>query len=166
MLPTTFRIAMLNRITLAPYYTPSVPDASGYEWLIVERAGPVLSISDGTVSADGTETKAPDDLNTNNTLASVLIEPGSEIETFLFMRHLPPPAVTEGAFFPADGYARLARSQGGDLTLSAHGRHALLTEIRAGRPVHLDVSIPPANFGGARTWHFEAAQKPWTQQVI
>ena len=161
-----FRIAMLNRISLAPYYTPSVPDASGHEWLIVERAGPLLSISDGTIAATGAEKEAPGDLSANNTLVSVLIEPGDAIDTFLFVRHLPAPATTAGNFFPADGYARLGTSPAGAFTLNAHGRHSQLQELRGAHLVLIDLAIPPAGFAGARTWHLDAVQKPWSQQSL
>lgn len=166
MLIANFRVAMLNRITLASYYTPSVPDQSGWEWLIVERAGPVLTISDATAPARGSETEAPADLSANNTLASVLIETSTRRDTFLFMRHLPPPAESEGNFFPADGYAVLGLNQAGNLKLSAHGRHSLLSELRGGKPIFIDVPIPPESFSGARTWHFNATQKPWSQETI
>ncbi|MCB1390575.1 MAG: hypothetical protein KDK12_15755 [Rhodobacteraceae bacterium] len=166
MLTANFRVAMLNRITLAPYYAPTQPDGQGFEWLIVEREGALLRISDGSRPADGSESAAPDDLQANNTLVSVMIDAGAGADTFLFMRHLPPPTATEGSFFPADGYARLARDAAGQLTLEAHGRHALLSEIRGGQAVHIDVPVPPKDFAGARTWHFAATQKPWTQQLI
>ena len=145
----------------------TLPMTPGHQVVgIVERAGPLLSISDGIPNADGTETQAPDDLVANNTLASVLIEPGDSADTFLFMRHLPQPAGTEGNFFPADGYAQIGLDAAGNLTLNAHGRHALITETRRGQPEHIDVAIPPPTFAGARTWHFDAVQKPWSQQSV
>jgi hypothetical protein len=164
MMKDKFRIAMLNRLSLAPYYDPTQTDSSGWEWLIVERSGTLLTISDGSAEACGRESAAPDTLVANNTLAAVLIESGPDTDSFLFMRHLPPPSRTEGNFFPADGYARLFTNAQGQLQMQAHGRHALQSEIRHGKSVFIDVALPPAHFPGALSWHFDAEQKPWSQQ--
>lgn len=164
MIKNKFRIAMLNRLSLAPYYDPTHADSTGWEWLIVERDDTLLTISDGSAEATGQESKAPDALFANNTLAAVLIDPNADYDSFLFMRHIPPPARTEGNFFPADGYARLFTNAQGQLQMQAHGRHALQSEIRHGKSVFIDVSLPPADFPGALSWHFDAEQKPWSQQ--
>jgi hypothetical protein len=163
---TAFRIAMLNRISLAPYYDPTAINFTGYEWLIVERAGNVVTISDGNIPAAGTETVAPDGLMANNTLVGLLIDPGQADDTFLFMRHLAPPTATEGHFFPADGFVRISHADGNPRGLGAHGRHALISETRSGRMELIDIAIPPATFDGARTWHFAAVQKPWSKQTL
>lgn len=163
MIADKFRIAMLNRLSLAPYYAPTQSDSSGWEWLIVERDGPLLTISDGSAEATGQETHAPEGLFANNTLVAVLIDPNEHFDSFLFMRHLPPPTRTEGNFFPADGYARLYTNAQGQIQMKAHGRHALQSEIRHGKSVFIDVSLPPADFPGALSWHFDAEQRPWSQ---
>lgn len=157
-----FRIAMMNQLRLAPYYDPLVVSPPAPEWLIVERMGSILTISDTQTATDGSDTQAPAALAANNTLVGVLIETSDQIDTFLFVRHLPPPLQVAGGFFPADGYARLSRGPQDRLALSAHGRHALLAETRNGQSVLVDMGLPSPSAPEARTWHFDAAELPWS----
>jgi hypothetical protein len=161
MITPNFRIAMMNQLRLAPYYDPLAVSSPTPEWLIVERMGSTLTISDTQRATDGSDTEAPVALTANNTLVGVLIETSDEIDTFLFMRHLPPPLQTAGGFFPADGYARLSRVREDRLALSAHGRHALLPETRNGQSVLVDMGLPSPSAPEARTWHFDAVELPW-----
>ena len=166
MPPSTFRAAFLNKVSYAPYYQPSLRQGEAYEWLIVERSGQILLVSDTKAQATGRETSAPTDLVPNNTLAAVLISPGASASTFLFMRHLPSPLQTTGSFFPADGYAKLSlMTRDGEMQLSAHGRHSCVEEVRKNRAAFIDMGAPREADTQARTWHFEAKKMAWTSEM-
>lgn len=160
---TQFTIAMRNNFSRGPFDRPGVKAAFALEWLIVERNGDFIAISDAggltkeqTKNIDG---PAPDDLQRNNTLLGVFIEymkTGEEV--FMFSQFPIVTPLTIGTFFPGEGYARLC-TDSNDIKLDAHGRH-----------FHL--GNPPANGGKPSdpalglNWHFDAQQRPWAQQSL
>ena len=167
MLPANFKLAMFNEIDTGPYDEPGTMVGKGIEWLIVERTGSVIQISDGDKDAEPGSEIAPPDLGPNNTLVGLRIETDVERgdETFLLVRRLPRGVKTNGQFFPADGYARVSAA-GNQIRMKVHGRHFHFTEHRNGSPIPIDVAIPPVNGDGGRNWHFDAERRPWVSESL
>lgn len=169
MIPINFRVAMLNRLRLGPYDHPHLTGTVAEEWLIVERVGrdgELLRISDATTLSGDTSGYAPADLQPRNTIVALLAEPETEEDEgpqFLMVRHLPLSTTVQGSFFPADGYARLARVNG-TLILNAFGRHAHTKGEIAEAVVFHDIPRPAPNAEGAINWHFNAEERSWTAQ--
>lgn len=173
MLPLNFRVAMFNIIGTGPYEFPGTVNQTGFEWLIVERRGDILMVSDaspGPVPADhGAGVKAPDDLVANFTQVGIRIETDKRAGdlTFLLMRTLFDGVVTPGLFFPADGYTRISMRDDGTPTLITHGRHYHQVRRNGARPVHIDAGHPPApDTPHALNWHFDAVYRPWADERI
>jgi hypothetical protein len=173
MLPANFKLAMFNEIQTGPYEEPGTVGAKGIEWLIVERAGPVIQISDGNKQPSPASEVAPPDLGPNNTLVGLRIDTDVERgdETFLLVRRLPTGVETSGNFFPADGFARIS-VEGNQIRLKVHGRHYHHQEVRNGQPILVDIAIPPAaalqpgGSGGGINWHFDAERRPWVGEAL
>lgn len=168
MPPKSFRIAMLNRLRLAPYERPSAAGAPSNEWLILERTGAngtTLFISDTASSEPGIEDDAPQSLKERNTIVGLLASPApncaSSTEKFLLIRHNRTGIAPAGVFFPADGFAEI-RSESGAIVLHAIARHAHSIGRLNNTNVHHDVPEPAPSAQGAVTWHFEACERPWT----
>ncbi|MBR9891373.1 hypothetical protein GYB14_06730 [bacterium] len=167
----SFRIAMFNELTTGPYARPDQVDRTGTEWLIVERSGPggtILQVSDGAGSAEPPDGSAPADLTARNTLVGILAEDDLSDPVnvrFLFVRVLPPATKTDGVFFPADGYAELALTEDGVISLHAVGRHFHTTGAVGGATVLADVPYPAQGAQGGLNWHFDATRRPWINEV-
>ena len=170
MLQPNFKIAMFNALGIGPYHDPATVSSRASEWLVVERRGRILFISDGNIPADKSAASdgspAPDTLMPNNSLTGLLIE--SDLshgeDVFLLIRNLPSGISTPGNFFPGDGYARLSLGTNG-LRLLVHGRHYHSAEVRNGAQILVDGGVPGSN-GSAINWHFDAVQRPWSAQII
>ncbi|MEM7695234.1 MAG: hypothetical protein AAF318_12350 [Pseudomonadota bacterium] len=166
MVPTTFRVAMANRLRLGPYSDPASTGDRGAEWLIVERVGAlgeVLFVSDTAPCNGLTQGAAPPGLAPKHTLVALLAE-DDETPKFLIVRQRPAALPTPGLFFPADGCVRLTGHHG-RLGLRAFGRHAHSRGTRSGATVLIDVPDPAPAAEGAVNWHFEAEQRPWPAEI-
>lgn len=167
MIDTAFKIAMLNRLRLAPYEQPHIRSDASDEWLIVERTGAdgtVLFISDAGFTTPPQGDNPPADLAPRNTIVGLLARPELSGEEphgsrYLLVRHNSTGLAVPGTFFPADGYAEL-NSESGQLRLLAFGRHAHSSGWDGSTTVHHDIPYPAPAMPGAITWHFEATERP------
>lgn len=162
-----FKVAMFNRLTVGPYERPDAVAGADTEWLIVERSGPMggyLQISEAVSAHPVSDGPAPDDLEPLSTILAVATETSADRARFLMLRHAPAGIELAGSFFPADGYAEVARS-GRGLRLHAVGRHFHRTEVIDGRPVLIDVSDPSSGTGTGSNWHFHAESRDWSGEV-
>ena len=168
-----FRIALFNTISTGPYDFPATTTFTGSEWLIVERRGDFLMVSDtniATTPADAAQgAPAPAGLRPRHMQVSQRIAGAASDEgvDFLLLRHLPDGIVTEAPFFPADGYNRLSQPATGAISLITHGRHYHLSRtLASGQTVLIDGGLPHPDSGGKLNWHFDAVQRPWTGETI
>jgi len=122
-----FTVAMRNDFSRGPFHRPGVRTAFALEWLIVERLGDFIAISDAgglkKEQAQDTNSPAPDNLMRNNTLVGTFIEHMKTGEDVFLLSQFPidTPLVL-GTFFPGEGYARLCEVNG-LIELHTHGRH-------------------------------------------
>lgn len=166
MLPRTFRVAMFNRLRLAPFHHPAAIERTGAEWLVVERRGDFLLVSDTDRPVAEDEAApacaAPGGLTPKHTLVGQLIVAQDAPETLIFLLvHFAPPGIDlPGTLFPAHGFARLEHDSGG-LRLAVHGRHYhWCQQSGPGGLSLIDAGIPPTD-GGGGTWHFSAEERDW-----
>ncbi|MEM8979913.1 MAG: hypothetical protein AAGD04_10535 [Pseudomonadota bacterium] len=167
MLPANFTIAMRNSLSIGPFDRPSELTGFALEWLIVERFGPFIAISDASSllpeEAKDIAHPAPDRIARNNTLVATLIEldPMTGNEYYLFSQFPIQTSLTLGNFFPGEGYVRLC-AQDGKVTLQAHGRHA---HSKAPDGSNVNAGQPGDNIQ-AINWHFDAVQRPWSGEIF
>lgn len=168
-----FRIALYNTISTGPYDFPATTTFTGSEWLIVERRGDFLMVSDtniATTAADAAQDMpAPAGLRPRHVQVSQRIAGAASDESvdFLLLRHLPDGIATEAPFFPADGYNRLSVPASGPISLITHGRHYHLSRTLAtGETVLIDGGLPHRDAGGKLNWHFDAIQRAWAGESL
>ncbi|TCS59096.1 hypothetical protein EDD52_12255 [Primorskyibacter sedentarius] len=168
MLTQKFSVAMRNDFARGPFHRPAHLTAFALEWLIVERNGDFLAISDAggltPEQAKDINHPAPSDLQRNNTLVGTLIdmEPDTGVEVYLFSQFPIPAPVTIGRqFFPGEGYARLC-AQDGKIAVSAHGRHFHIPGPTGG----LANGGEPPNLTSGLNWHFDAEQRAWSGETF
>lgn len=173
MLPLRFRVALFNHIGTGPFEFPGTVSDEGIEWLIVERIGDHLLVSDASPNAVNTDrfsdAQAPDNLRANNTQVGIRIETQRDTGAlvFLLLRHLPDGLMTQGTFFPADGYARLGVDPDGYPRLEAHGRHYHRVRQNRGISMRYDAGVPLVpDAPGALNWHFNATHRPWIGEQL
>lgn len=167
MIPPDFTIAMRNSFARGPFHQPSELTDFALEWLIVERKGRFLAVSDaGSVTPEQAKQKvhrAPDDLSRNNTLVATLIEFRHDTgeQLYLFSQFPITTGLTQGQFFPGEGYARLC-ARDGEVALSVHGRHA----HRRLPDGSFENAGQPGPGAGGINWHFDALRCPWSQEIF
>ena len=151
-----FRVLMNNKLEMGTYEQPGHPTSTSQEYLIVEREGDVLAISD-TAKID--PAGADDELanrQPNLTMYALYLfeEGGSSLlgrfsnlllfrgprTYYLLVREVPAGAPAAGNFFAVDGVAYVQWSFFGRWRLRAAGRH-------------------DNNFGRG-SWQFTAGQRP------
>lgn len=176
MLPTNFKIAMFNHVGSGPFEeTTDAILSPGREWLIVERHGKTLSISQGNISSECRDTDAtahaPFSLRANATLIGYHIHSnaeGSEAQ-FLLSSLSPENNAPEDAFVPACGVVTL-RFVGGKVSLTAEGHDYYHDRSQVQRGCAPVLGDPRVVFSlGDRTklsrrWSFAAQHRPWVAE--
>lgn len=169
MIPTVFKIAMFNHAGVAPFHVfDSHADAPGRDWLIVERLGKWITISDGIIPSEPQDVRAgaeaPFDLRENVSICANHIyssSDGTEM-TFLLCNVTPLGAASDGDFAPTCGIVKLGMSDSG-IVMSAQGRetHDSGFDMEAGLASYGEVKASVA-----RRWSFSAQYRPWQGEQL
>ena len=150
-----FRVLMNNKLELGTYEQPGHPTSTSQEYLIVEREGDVLAISDtNKIDPAGADDELANRQPNLTMYGLFLFEEGFSFSGwirriiflqgprtyYLLVREVPAGAPAAGNFFAVDGVAYVQWSFLGRWRLRAAGRH-------------------DNNFGRG-SWQFTAGQRP------
>ena len=163
---------MFNHAGVGPFHVID-PDfeTSGRDWLIIERHGKALIISDGNIPSEPgdieTGVAAPSGLSENFSVYGRHIQTSQngQTSTFMLASFAPSGASSEGRFLPACGLVTVS-SRSDMLTLSAHGQEALdytydIEYGACGETVsrsHHTAHVSP------NRWAFSATYRPWAAE--
>jgi len=134
-------------------------DQSGVpEWLVVERRGDYLMISDGTLPPLVARDGLPFDTGHDKTQVCLLVtsEWDADSDVFMLARHLDAVETPDKGFFPTEGLARL-RLTDNRLTLICTGDEIHYTESLGTDYPFVDVSLPQKVARSTPNWHEEVA---------
>ena len=168
MLPSLFKIAMFNHDGVGPFYViDEAFEAPGRDWLIVERQGKILTISDSNIPSEPKDIRAggiaPFDLCENVSLSATYFGSSSDENEACFLLSNFAPRMTPigGLFTPSCGIVRL-RMKDGDISLTAHGRetHDSAFDIEDGI-ASSQIKTQMRMRSAPQRWSFSAQYRPW-----
>lgn len=160
----TFFIAMRNRRSMAPYWSPNAIVSEMNEFLIVSRMGARnehLTISNAGVCR-GVERKAPDDLAPDLVILATLVSQGPDAgEVFLVERDLPPGLTLPGRHVGGEGYIYLTNG-----TLGPRLRGAARLRAEPQLRSILSGCYFFGNDESGATIHIDAKYVPWVGELL
>ncbi|MEP5760934.1 MAG: hypothetical protein ABJ327_16795 [Litoreibacter sp.] len=168
MLPSLFKIAMFNHDGVGPFYVmDEVFEAPGRDWLIVERKGKILTVSDSNIPSEPKDIRtggiAPFDLCENVSLSATHFgsSPDGDEACFLLSNFAPRATSIGGLFAPSCGIVRL-RMREGYISLTAHGRETYDSafDIEDGF-TDPQIKTQMRMRTAPQRWSFSAQYRPW-----